>query len=714
LNHTTSCLLRALALTLALTLTEGAAIDASAQPEAAPPVAALKPRDVSVHGDRRIDPYFWLRERDKPEVMRHLRAEQAYTEAYFEPLSSLRNQLFHEMQARLPQRDESVPVRRGAWWTWQRVNAGLQYPEHLRRAAGDPQAPEQSVLDLNELAEGRKFVAIEGPGYSPDGKRLVYMLDSTGGLDFELRVKDLDAQTELPLRRQHVAGVVWGNDSRTLYYLSQDKAQRAHRLWRHVLGSSAPDQLLYEERDEVFNLELGKTGDQRYITLLSTSKNSNETRVLDADQPNARPRRLLARRAGLEYGTEHHGAHFYLRINDRGANFRLVRMPEAAPSLAQAQELLPQRPGVSLEGLHAFKRHLVLLERERGLQQLRVLELDSGASHLVSFDEPAYSLAIADNDNDAFDTSLLRFRYSALGTPETVIDYDMAARTREVRKVAAVGGGFDAERYRSERIEVRAADGALVPVSLFYRRDLRRDGAQPLLLYGYGSYGMSMDPHFSARRLSLVDRGAIFAIAHVRGGGELGPAWYAAGRMDKKMNSFTDFIAAAEALVARGYTQPQQLIIEGGSAGGLLMGAVTNLRPDLFKAVVAAVPFVDVINTMLDETLPLTTGEFVEWGNPKIKREYRWMRAYSPYDNLKRGAYPAMLLQTSLNDSQVPYWEPAKYVARLRTLKTDANPLLLSINMDAGHAGASGRFDALKEHARGYAFMLQQWGLATP
>jgi oligopeptidase B len=712
--------LPALALTLAACATDapstGSAADAASAPPA--PRAARVPKDVSVHGDRRIDDYFWLRERDNPEVLAYLRAEAAYSAAWFKPLDGFREALYQEMLARVQQADEAVPTRDGAYWYFSRTVEGGQYPIYLRRAAQgpqrrlDPQAPEQVLLDLNEMARGRKFLSLGDMAVSPNGRLLAYSTDETGALDFLLQAKDIASGQPLPLQRHKVSSFAWAQDNRTLFYTTHDDAKRSHRLWRHTLGQAGADTLLYEEKDELFDVQLSHTQDRRYLVLTSASKDTTELRVLNATTPHSTWRTVLPRHTGREYQLEHRNGLFYLLVNDTGRNFRLVSTPANRPSLRSATELVPQRADAMLEQLTMLRGHMVLQEREEGSIKLRVFDFKSGRNHRIAFDEAVYTASATGNEE--YDTDTFRFAFQSLTVPPSVFDYDLNRQARTLRKVQPVLGGYDASRYVSERAWATAADGTRIPLSLVYRRDLRQPGVpQPTLLYGYGSYGVPSDPRFSSARLSLLDRGVVFAIAHVRGGGDLGRAWYDAGKLERKMTTFTDFVSAAETLVQQKVTTPQQLIIQGGSAGGLLVGAATNLRPDLFKAVVAEVPFVDVINTMLDETLPLTTGEYIEWGNPKIEAQYRWMRWYSPYDNLKPGPYPAMYVRTSFNDSQVPYWEAAKYVAKLRTLKTDSQPLLFDINMDAGHGGASGRFDALKERAQVYTFMLQQWGLAS-
>lgn len=707
------------ALATSLLLTTG---PAGADTPAAP-VAAKKPRDVSVHGDRRIDDYFWLRDKDDAEVQAHLKAEAAYADAWFKPHAAAEAKLFEEMKGRVQQRDQAVPQRQGAWWYGSRIDVGQQYSVFFRRAAqgpqrlDDPQAPEQLMLDLNELAKTRKFVNLNGMAVSPDDKLLAYGVDATGARDFELHVRDIATGADrVVATTPHADAFVWAADSQTLFYVRHNAARRSHQLWRHKLGSDK-DQLVHEEPDELFNLLLAKSLDGRTLMLGARSKDTMDWRVLPADQPEGRWREVLPRQAGQEYAVTPFGNELLLRINDRGVNFRLLRLAVkagkdalyGAQDLKRARELIPHRSDAMVEQVAAFRTHAVAQIREGGSVKLRLYPLAGGAAREVAFPELAYSAVLAPQRE--FDAPRVRFIYNSLTTPASTYEADLASGQLALLKVAPVQGGYDASLYASERLWVTAADGVKVPVSLVWRKDKRRAGPQPLLLYGYGSYGIPSDPRFASPRLSLLDRGAIYAIAHIRGGGDLGRQWYLDGKLGKKMNTFTDFVACAEALVKQGYTQPGQLIIHGGSAGGLLVGAATNLRPDLFRAVVAQVPFVDVINTMLDASLPLTTEEYIEWGNPNKAAEYAWMRAYSPYDNLRPATYPAVLAKTAINDSQVPYWEAAKYVARLRELNQGGAPVLFDINMTAGHGGASGRFDALRETARTYAFMLQQWGL---
>ena len=684
------------------------------------PVAPREARDVTVHGDRRIDDYFWMRDRDDPRTLPHLKAENAYADAWFAPHAALREKLYQEMYGRIQQDDDSVPYRKGDWWYSTRTAQGDQYPRHIRRHATgtdrryDPAGRDETVLDLNEQARGKPFFSLGQASVSRDATKLAYTADFTGGRDYVLRVRDLASGRDDDWTVAEVSSATWANDSRTLYYTTMDATKRSTRLWRHVLGDSgAADALLYEEKDELFDIAVDKTRDERFVTLLAESKDSSETRVVDADATaaNFAMRTVMPRRADIEYHLDHRDGRFYVRINDTGRNFRLVRIDAARPELARAEEIIAARDDVMLDDLDVFSRHLVVTERVKGSLELRVFDLERGGDHRVAFDEAAYTVRAAGNAE--FDTATLRFVYTSLTTPASTYDYGLDTHERVLRKRQPVPG-YDPALYASERITVRAADGTEVPISLVWRRDRQpAAGPQPMLLYGYGSYGIPIDPTFSQTRVSLLDRGVVFAIAHIRGGGDLGKRWYEAAKMASKATTFTDFIACAEALIARGRTRADLLAIEGGSAGGLLMGAVVNMRPELFRAVVAEVPFVDVVTTMLDETLPLTVGEFIEWGNPKIAEQYAWMRAYSPYDNLKKAAYPAMLVRTGLNDTQVSYWEPSKYVAKLRTLKTDANPLLFRINLEVGHGGASGRFDSLREIAEDDVFLLVELGLVS-
>jgi oligopeptidase B len=673
-----------------------------------PPVARRVPKVDVVHGERREDDYFWLRDKVNPEVAEYLEAENAYTAAVLAETAPFQESLYKEMLARIQETDVSVPYRDGAYFYYSRTEEGKQYPI-LCRKKGSPDAPEEVTLDLNVLAAGLPFLSLGAYAVSDDGKRLAYSTDTTGFREYTLVVKDLDSGDLLPFRVERSGAVTWAADSRTLFYTTEDEAKRPNRVWRHVLGE-AEGAVVFQEDDERFRVSVGRTRSRALLLLASGSHTTTEWQFQRADQTDGW-RMVAPRRQDHEYDVDHHGDRLILRTNDRGRNFRLVSAPLDSPGEESWTEMIPHRPDVMLEGVEVFRRHYVLLERTDGLPRLTVAPFAGGESRAIAFPEPTYSVYPATNAE--FDTHLFRYGYESLVTPRSVFDYDMDAHASTLLKEQPVLAGFDRTQYASERIFATAPDGVRIPVSLVYRRDrFRKDGASPALLTGYGAYGYPMPVTFSSNRVSLLDRGVSYAIAHVRGGGDLGKPWHDDGRMMKKKNTFTDFIASAEHLVRERYTSPDRLVIEGGSAGGLLMGAVANLRPDLFKAVVSKVPFVDVVNSMLDEELPLTVGEFEEWGNPKIKEEYEYIRTYCPYSNLGRQSYPAMLVKTSFHDSQVMYWEPAKYVARLRTLKTDDHPLLLHTNMKAGHGGASGRYDFLREIAFDYAFVLTQLGIS--
>ena len=673
-----------------------------------PPVAPVEPYVTSVHGDRRVDPYHWLRDKDSPRVRAYLESENAYTKAVMGPTAALQETLYKEMLGRIKETDMGVPYREGPYEYYSRTEQGKDYPIYCRRKRVE-HAPEEVTLDLNAMAQGHEFFALGTYEVSPDANFLAFSTDVTGFREYTLQVKDLRTGELLPIRIEKTRSVTWGGDSRTLFYVEEDVAKRANRLYRRRLGDTASEQL-YDETDERFSIGIGRTRSQAWLILTVHSATTSEVHYLSASQPGGSFALAVPRRQDHEYYFDHHGDRFYIVTNDRGRNFRLVTAPVSDPREANWTQLIPHRDDVMLEGIDLFARHYVVHERRGGFPKLQVVSFADGDSHEIEFPESAYSASAGANEE--FDSDVFRFEYESLITPDSVFDYDMSTRERRLLKQRPVLGGYDPARYASELVYATAADGAKIPVSLVYRRDLRAQGPQPMLLTGYGAYGFPYDVHFSSTRLSLLDRGVVVAIAHVRGGGELGKRWHDEGRMLNKRNTFTDFVAAAEHLVGAGYTRPSQLAIEGGSAGGLLMGAVANLRPDLFTAVIADVPFVDVINTMLDASLPLTTGEYEEWGNPQDPQYYRYMLSYSPYDNIEPKPYPAMLVETSLNDSQVMYWEPAKYVAKLRATKADTRPLLLKMNMEAGHGGASGRYEYLREIAFTYAFILWQLGLA--
>jgi oligopeptidase B len=690
-----------------------------------PPVARREPVEHILHGDRRVDHYAWLRHKESPEVIAYLQAENAYTDAVLKPTQDFQEKLYQEMLGRILQTDLSVPYRLRGYLYFTRTAEGRQYPYRYRRLDAEG-SPEELLLDLNQLADGHSFLGLDSFEVSDDNYLLAYSTDTTGFRQYTLQLKDLRTGETLPERIERVTSVAWAADNRTLFYTVEDETtKRSHRLYRHVLGSSASDPLIYEETDERFRIEIERTRSGSCLLLTSASHTASEVRFLRADDPTGQFQLLAAREENHEYYADHHpgpfpsigGEIFLIRTNSGGRTFRLMAVPVADPRRESWREIIPNRSEVMLDTAEAFKDHLALLERESGLPYLRIVDLTASAanalaaSHRIEFTEPTYNASIGENRE--FNATHLRFQYESFITPRSVFDYDVHTRQRILRKQQPVLGGYDSSQYVSERLHANAPDGTHVPLSIVYRRDTPRDGSAPLLLYGYGSYGMSMPVNFSSNRLSLLDRGVIYAVAHIRGGGELGKPWHDAGRMRQKRNTFTDFIACTEHLIAQRYTTSEKLIIEGGSAGGLLTGTVANLRPDLFRMVISHVPFVDVLNTMLDASLPLTIGEYEEWGNPQVADDYFAMKSYCPYTNLERKAYPAMLVKTGLNDSQVMYWEPAKYVAKLRTLKTDSNLLLLKTNMGAGHGGASGRYDYLREIALDYAFLLTELGIHT-
>jgi oligopeptidase B len=666
------------------------------------------------HGERRQDDYFWLRQKDDPEVAAYLQAENAYATAMLKPMEPFQEALYAEMLARIKEDDESVPYRHGRYVYYSRTEKGKQYPIYCRRAA-TPEAPEEVTLDLNALAEGRPFLSLGVSTVSDDGQLLAYSLDYTGFREYTLFVKDLRTGGLLPDRVERVSSAAWAADGLTLFYVTEDHAKRPYRLFRHRLGTAAGDDaLLYEETDELFRLGVWRSRSRAFLLAASRSFTSAEARLLPAAHPTGAWRVLAPREKDHEYDVDHGGDFFYIRTSGGGRrNFRLVRAPVSDPGPERWEELIPHRETVMLEDVDVFADHYVVHEREEGLVRLRVTGLGDGAFHHVQFPEPTYD--VSPEANAEFEAAAYRIRYESLITPPSVYDYDVAERRLRLLKRAEVLGGYDPARFRSERLHAVAPDGTRIPISFVARADTPRDGSSPLDLVGYGAYGIPYPVLFSSNRLSLLERGVSVAIAHIRGGGELGKRWHDQGRMLAKINTFADFIAAAEFLIAEGYTSPARLAIEGGSAGGLLVGAVLNIRPELFRAAVLRVPFVDVINTMLDESLPLTVGEFEEWGNPKIREHYEYMKRYCPYTNAGSRRYPAMLVRTSLNDSQVMYWEPAKYVAKLRvTARPDGGPLLFKVNMDAGHGGASGRYDALRESAIDFAFILSRLDRAGP
>ena len=676
---------------------------------AKPPMAEKKSKITDIHGEQLVDEYFWLREKTNPAVLEHLKAEEAYTESVMKPTAALQEKLYKEMLSHIKQTDTNVPYRWGNYYYYTRTEEGKQYAIYCRRK-GSLDAPEEIVLDQNELAKGQKFMSIGMFNPSDDGNLLAYSTDNTGYRQFTLQIKDLRTGQLLPVRVERVNYLAWANDNKTFFYVTEDATtKRSDKFFRHVLGTDKHD-LLYEEKDEIFDIGTGRSRDNKVIFLQSYSKTSTEVRYLPADDPNASLKVILPRQPDHEYDVDHRLGSFFIRTNKDAKNFRVVEAPVSDPSEKNWIPFVPHRPAVKIESVDLFIDHAVLSGWENGLQQLEVVAFGSKKPIPIRFPEPVYAVGLSQNRE--FNTHVVRYSYNSMVTPNSTFDYDMRTRKSTLLKQQEVPGGFDRANYKSERVFATASDGTKIPVSMVYRKGVKLDGSAPLLLYGYGSYGYSVPPTFSSSRLSLLDRGVIFAIAHIRGGSEMGEEWRQAGRMMNKMNTFTDFIASAEALIKMKYTSSDRLVIEGGSAGGLLVGAVSNMRPDLFKAVISHVPFVDVLNTMLDATLPLTTSEYIEWGNPNDKPAYEYMKKYSPYDNIAKKNYPATLVKVSLNDSQVPYWEGAKLVAKMRAMKTDNNPLLLKVNFGAGHGGASGRYDALREIAFDQAFVLWQVGLA--
>ena len=719
-------------------LTRGVAVGSAGGIGVQPPLTLREPVEHVIHGDRRVDHYAWMRQKDDPRVREYLEAENAYADAVMRPTEASQEKLYQEMLGRIQQTDLSVPYSLRGYSYYTRTEEGKQYPIYCRKkATGDQRPapeeefgpPEEVLLDLNQMALGHTFMALGLFQVSDDNQRLAYATDTTGYRQYVLEVKDLRTGTAPPFRAQRVTSAAWAADNRTLFYLTEDEVtKRSNQLWRHEFTegpTETGDELLYEERDERFRMDVERSRSGAYLFLVVNSHTTSEVRYLRADTPRQEFQLIATREDEHEYYVDHHpgssndpaGGVFFIRTNSGGRTYRLMTAPSLDPTRSRWREVIPNRPGVMLSGMEAFRTHLVLSEREGGLPYLRVVDLmhEAGsalaASKRIEFAEPTYSAMLGSNPE--FDTGQVRYTYESLVTPRSVYDCDVNTGERILKKRQPVLGDFDSHKYVSERLHAKAKDGTLIPISVVRRRDTARDGNASLLLYGYGSYGISLPVSFSSNRLSLLDRGLVYAIAHIRGGGEFGKPWHDAGRMHQKMNTFTDFIACAEHLIASRYTSEGRLVMEGGSAGGLLMGAVTNMRPDLFRVVVSHVPFVDVLNTMLDPTLPLTVGEYEEWGNPQVEEDYFYMRQYCPYTNIERKVYPRMLVKTAWNDSQVMYWEAAKYVAKLRAMKTDSNVLLLKTNMGAGHGGASGRYDYLREIAFDYAFLLGELGLKS-
>lgn len=704
----TPILLSALAIALA---GPAAMAEPSAASSPTPPVAAKTPWQETRHGEVVTDDYRWLQKKEKPEVIDHLNAENAYTEAVTAGIKPLSEKLYAEIKGRIQEVDLSVPTRRGDYYYFTRFEAGKQYPINARRRADakmmyDEKAPEEILLDQNELAAGHKFFAVGAMSVSPDNSLLLYSTDTTGYRQFQLQVKDLKTGKLLTDSAPRVTTVAWAADNKTIFFVQEDATtKRSDRLFRMTLGS-APVEVYYEPVEQ-FNMGVGTTRDKKFIELNIGATDTSEARLLPADQPLGQFRSVLGREKGHRYSIEHRNGELFIRTNKNAKNFRVVKAPLATPGEKHWKEVVRHGKNVLINNVELFQDFMVASEKTDALARMRIYDFKKKTWKSVKFDDPVY--LARGMGTPEFSSTRYRLSYQSPVTPPTTLDVDMVSGERIVLKRQEVVGGYDASRYESRRLWATARDGVKVPLWAVYKKGVKFDGSAPLLLYSYGSYGIPTEATFAVSRISLLERGVIYVQAHIRGGTDLGEAWHDDGMLMKKKNTFYDFIDSAEFLVKEKWTSPKRLIIQGGSAGGLLMGAVVNMRPDLFRAVHAAVPFVDVMNTMMDATLPLTTGEYLEWGNPTEKAAYDYMRSYSPYDNIERKGYPAMLVTTGLNDSQVMYWEPAKYVAKLRAFKTDNNVLLLKTNMGAGHGGASGRFDAIRENAFNMAWMLSQW-----
>jgi oligopeptidase B len=666
-----------------------------------PPVAKVVPKEITVHGDTRVDNYFWLRDKTDSDTIAYLEAENQYTEAVMAPTKPLQDTLYQEILGRIQETDLSVPVKRDDHFYYTRTEEGQPYPIYCRKHL---EGPEQILLDANALAREEKYFRIGNFAVSPDHRLLAYSTDVGGDEAYTIFIKDLTTGELLPDRIANTYySLEWANDNRTFFYTVLDPAKRPFQVFRHELGS-ATEELVYQEDDGRFALGVEKSRSRKFLFIALGSAVTSEMRYVSADDPRGEFRVMLPRWEGIEYDAAHHGDHFYIRTNEVAKNFRLMRTSVASPSRESCEEVIPARPTVTIEGVDSFEDYLIIHERERGLEKICIRDGDGGFLHYIDFPEPVYT--VGTTGNAEYKTRLLRFHYTSLVTPLSVFDYNLETRERELKKQYEVRGGYAPSQYQSERIFAKASDGIEVPISLVYRKGFERNGKSPLLLYGYGAYGHSISPSFSSDRLSLLDRGFAYAIAHIRGGADLGEEWRDAGKLLAKKNTFTDFIACAEHLIAGGYTSSDRLAMLGGSAGGLLVGGVLNFRPELFHAAIAKVPFVDVLNTISDPTLPLTIAEYEEWGNPEDKIYYDYIASYSPYENVAAQNYPTLLVTAGLNDPRVSYWEPAKWVAKLRALKTDCNPLLLKTNMGSGHFGPSGRYEGIKEVAFDYAFLL--------
>jgi len=677
-----------------------------AQTAMKPPVAKKETKVTKIHGYELKDDYFWLRDKKNPEVIKYLEAENAYTESHMKPHQAFADNLYKEMLGRIKQTDLSVPYKFGEFWYYTKTEEGKQYPMYFRsrKSNGDD---EQLLLDQNELAKGLKYFAVGSFDVSDDGNLLAFSSDTTGYRQYTLQIKDLRTGKVLPDKIERVTSVEWGGDNKTLFLVTEDDVtKRSDKFWKHTVGTN-DNQLLANEKDELFSLGVERSRDKKMLFLSSNAATMREYRYLPADQPNGDWKMILPREKDHEYAVDYYNGELYITTNKNAENFRVVRTSISAPTEKNWTDFIPHNPAIKVDGINFFKDYAVVSEVENGLEYLKIMDLKTRrASARIKTPESVYTTALSINPE--FDTPVIRYNYASMITPNSTFEYDFRTRESKLLKQQEIPSGYEKAQYETTRIWVAARDGVKVPVSLVMKKGTKLDGKSPLLLYAYGSYGYSITPGFSTARLSLVDRGMIYAIAHIRGGSELGEKWRQEGRMFKKQNTFNDFVDSAEYLIKNKYTSADRLVIQGGSAGGLLVGAAVNMRPDLFKAAVAQVPFVDVMNTMLDASLPLTTGEYIEWGNPNEKEAFDYMIKYSPYDNVKAQKYPNMLIETSLNDSQVPFWEGAKFAAKIREMKTGDNMILLKTNMGAGHGGSSGRYDKLKEVAFDYAYALSQ------
>lgn len=678
-----------------------------------PPKAVKLPKELQAHKQVRVDDYYWLNDRENPDVISYLNSENEYNEKMTAHTKELQEKLFREMKARIKEDDSSVPYKLNGYWYLTRFEKGKDYPVYSRKKE-TLDAPEEILFNVNEMAKGLEYYSLGGLNVSPDNKLVAFGVDTLGRRKYVLQVKNIETGEILPLKIDTTTGSsTWANDNKTLFYTKKDEQTlRSNQIFKHILGTDpAEDQLVYEEKDETFNTYIYKSKSKKYLIIGSNSTLTSEYRILEADSPEGEFRVFTPKQRGLEYGISHYEDHFFILTNkDRATNFKLMKTPVDKTSAENWMEVIPHRDDYLLEDIDIFKEYLVVSERNNGLNKIKITRWDNGNSYYLPFDNETYTSYTSINPD--FDTNILRYTYNSLNTPTSVIDFNMETREKTVLKEQEVlGGDFDKNNYVTERIWAPAGDGTQIPVSLIYRKELEKDGDNPLLQYAYGSYGSTIDPYFSSVRLSLLDRGFIYAIAHIRGGEYLGRKWYEDGKLLNKKNTFTDFIDVSWYLIEQKYTSEKHLYAMGGSAGGLLMGVIVNMAPQLYNGVIAAVPFVDVVTTMFDDSIPLTTGEYDEWGNPHEREFYEYMLSYSPYDNVKAQDYPNMLITTALHDSQVQYWEPAKWVAKLREMKTDDNILLLHTNMDAGHGGSSGRFEALKEVAEEYAFLLDLDGI---